>query len=238
MTYADGYNIRTTFVKFNDVGDAIDGVMSRVWGGSTSGTVNALTVSPSPAWTSYDSGAMIAISPHGNNTGNTTLNVNGLGTKTIIYNGQYLVGGELQQSVGALLIYNGTYFELYNHCAGMVNFSPTFAAGGSMTYGTTTTRFAVYQRLGKLVRGAINVTGTTGGTASDYISFTIPHVMTNYGGHMAISGKIIDNGTLAAGVFEFQDNASTCRVYRYDGANWGLGSGREFACNFWYTTPT
>jgi hypothetical protein len=53
MTYADNYNVRTTSVKFNDVADALDGLITRNYAGITSGTSTAYIASPSPTWDAY-----------------------------------------------------------------------------------------------------------------------------------------------------------------------------------------
>jgi hypothetical protein len=50
MTYADNYNIRTTSVKFNDVGDALDGLITRNYAGLTTGTSTTYIATPTPAW--------------------------------------------------------------------------------------------------------------------------------------------------------------------------------------------
>jgi hypothetical protein len=113
MTYADNYNIRTTSVKFNDVADAIDGSITRPFGGTTTGTTTAYIASPSPAWTAYDTASFITIIPHVTNAaGPVTLNVSGLGTKTIKRGGSDLVAGVLVQNIPTILIYTGVYFDV------------------------------------------------------------------------------------------------------------------------------
>lgn len=113
MTYSDGFNIRTSSVKFNDVADAIDGTISRGFGGTTTGTSTAYIASPSPAWTSYDLAASLAIIPHVTNAaGPVTINISGLGPKEIRLAGGTLAAGVLVINRPTILIYTGVYFEV------------------------------------------------------------------------------------------------------------------------------
>lgn len=115
MTYSDTYNLRTTSVKFNDVADAIDGSITRPFGGSTSGTSTAYTASPTPAWNAYDNASFITVIPNVTNTvgsPSVTINVSGLGTRAIKRGGADLVAGVLVQSIPTILVYTGTYFEV------------------------------------------------------------------------------------------------------------------------------
>lgn len=111
MTYSDNYNLRTKNVKFNDVADAIDGSLTRSYGGTTTGVVNQYISSPTPSWTSYEPGQLLVIIPHVTNTGASTVNVNGLGAKSIKRAGVDVVTGDLLIGTPTLLVYSGAYFE-------------------------------------------------------------------------------------------------------------------------------
>lgn len=115
MTYSDTYNIRTTSVKFNDVADAIDGSITRGFGGTTSGTSTAYICGPTPAWVSYDAAASITIIPHVSNAAGSpavTINISGLGTKEIKRGGANLVAGVMVAGIPTILIYTGVHFEV------------------------------------------------------------------------------------------------------------------------------
>ncbi|MCX5495356.1 hypothetical protein OSH11_11610 [Kaistia dalseonensis] len=89
------------------------------------GTANALTLTLAPAPTAYTSGMIIPVIIGTTNTGAATINVNGLGAKSIVKpSGIALTAGDLTAGAPALLIYNGTSFSL----AGLTNRSP----GGSL----------------------------------------------------------------------------------------------------------
>lgn len=151
MTYADAYNLRTSTVKFNDVADAIDGTLTRNWGGTTTGTATAYVANPSPAWTSYVTGASIVVVPHTSNTGASTINVSSLGNTTIQKNGAATVAGDLASGQPVLLIYSGGVFNIYAPPTG--NFT---ASGGTITVGNSSNNTT--RRVGFLT--------STGGTSA------------------------------------------------------------------------
>lgn len=112
MTYSDDYNIRTTQVKFNDVAEAIDGVLTRNNGGTTAGSNTVYTALPVPAWSDVDTGAFIIVIPHTNNGANPTLNVSDTGSYPILQNGAAVETGKFLAGVPQLLLFNGTGWEI------------------------------------------------------------------------------------------------------------------------------
>lgn len=88
-------------------------------GGSTTGTVDALVLTPSPALGAYVTGSIVTFTNStGSNDGSATLNISGLGAKTIRVNTQGspqpLTGGEMQSSNVYTAIYTGSEFILQN----------------------------------------------------------------------------------------------------------------------------
>lgn len=83
---------------------------------AAAGSVNVLTATFSPVVTSLATGLDISILPNLANTTTTpTLNVNGLGAKTITkYGGAVLAAGDLSTTAIASLVYDGTNWELQN----------------------------------------------------------------------------------------------------------------------------
>lgn len=75
-----------------------------------SGSVNAYVLNYTPDITSYTVGLLISFSPNLANTGAATVNVDGLGAKSLYRDGAALVGGELDPSVYVKAIYDGTKF--------------------------------------------------------------------------------------------------------------------------------
>lgn len=112
MTYADNYNIRTTSVKFNDVGDALDGLITRNYAGLTTGTSTTYLASPTPAWDAYTTSGLVVIIPHVTNTGAATINISGLGAKDLRIGGSAIAAGVLQQNIPTIMAYTGSVFEV------------------------------------------------------------------------------------------------------------------------------
>lgn len=79
---------------------------------SDSGTTNALVVTLSPAPTSYTLGLSFVVKVANTVSGATTINVNGLGLKSVVFNNAAIASGMLVSGQLYLLCYDGTYFEV------------------------------------------------------------------------------------------------------------------------------
>ena len=78
---------------------------------SVAGT-DTITASLSPALTAYANGQIFTLIPANTNTGAVTININGLGAKSITKNGSTaLVAGDLVAGVTYSLQYDGTRFQ-------------------------------------------------------------------------------------------------------------------------------
>jgi hypothetical protein len=215
MTYADNFNLRATNLNFNNVADAIDGVMSRNNGGTTTGSSTAYAATCTPAWTAYEQGRIIAVVPHTDNTGSSTLNVNSLGTRTIKYKNQNLVGGELKNGVTAFFVVTASDFELLNHGGGWATWTPT---GGGAYPTTVTVISCVYQRHGNRV-DFIAVTDATTTSANQAITLTLP--VTASTGHVGL-GTSGNNGNNIP-TFGFFLSTTVMQIQRADLVNWASG---------------
>lgn len=107
---------------------------------------------------------------------------------------------------------------------GWTAFVPTYAATGSMTYTSVTTSYAAYIKLGKIVIFQMSATGTTGGTASNGITFTFPVSIATA---PANQGSVFAGFTDSIAAFAFPTAATTIEVRRYDNSNYPLGAGRS-----------
>lgn len=72
--------------------------------GTAGGTVDVITVTPSPAWTAYATGQMIVFLATGANTGAVTVNVSGLGARSLVKNGTTALAAGDIPAAGALVI--------------------------------------------------------------------------------------------------------------------------------------
>ncbi|MBX9580471.1 MAG: hypothetical protein K2X87_09200 [Gemmataceae bacterium] len=192
------------------------------WGGTSGGSANAQTLTLDPAWASYLTGVPVFFSPGFTNTGAATLNVNGLGTKAVQYMGAALVGAELVAGVETAVVYDGTQLELLRHGGGWASWTPTYGASGSMTLTSVSTLLARYQRHGSRVDFSLQFTGTTGGTASNTLTASLPVTSSAQSG----MGLYVIDGSAVAGYATIGGGGTNLSVSKYDTSNFGLGSGR------------
>jgi hypothetical protein len=101
--------------------------------------------------------------------------------------------------------------------------TPTYGAGGSMTFTGVTTTLANYIQCGKFVVIALAINGTTGGSASNYLTLTLPIAPSSNLYLGAI--PVIDNGAMANGFGYSAVSGSKLYLYRDDSANFTLGAG-------------
>lgn len=103
---------------------------------SPGGTGDAMTGTVTPAPSAYTAGMVVQIIAPGTNTVTTpTININGLGAKTIRKHQTALVAGDYASGDTLWLVYDGTYFEYINPKTTTVDLNSltTDATGGAMT---------------------------------------------------------------------------------------------------------
>lgn len=100
---------RTNYAKVSQIQDS-----GYQWGGTSGGAANVQTISVTPAITAYVTGQRFRFISGYVNTGPVTINVNGVGAKSIAkLNGQVaLVQGDMQVGQVCEVVYDGTYFVL------------------------------------------------------------------------------------------------------------------------------
>lgn len=80
------------------------------------GSANAYVITPSPAITSYEAGQEFTFRASNTNTLTSTINVNGLGVKTIRKNGtQTLAAGDIKANQIYKVVYDGTDFQIVSN---------------------------------------------------------------------------------------------------------------------------
>jgi len=88
------------------------------WGGTSGGTANALTLTPTQTFTSYQIGVTFAFISSNTNTGAATVNINSLGAKSIVRQSAVALGnGEIATGNVYLITYDGTNFVLNSSIA-------------------------------------------------------------------------------------------------------------------------
>lgn len=113
------------------------------------------------------------------------------------------------------------------------DWTPTYGAQSPMTFTSIVTNLAKYCVIDKILYFVIKATGTTGGTASKYIFFSVPvSIADNTIAYICGGCNVVDTGREAG--YWFNYNASDIRVYKYDTTNWGLGTNREICLQGFY----
>lgn len=150
------------------------------------GTVNAIVITPSPAITAYKSGQVFNFIPAFSNTGAASINISGLGAKTIRYIGQSLSPGFLNTSYIAQVIYDGTNFQLRNPATNVLG-------SASITTPFTTTSTSAVQITGLTT----SVTVPTGRSVKITASSTEIYnsAMGSYSVSLTIWDGVVGSGT-------------------------------------------
>ena len=180
------------------------------WGGTSGGSANAHTITLTPAITAYVAGQTFRFVSGFTNTGNATLNVNGLGVKSLLSSatGINLVAGQLTINLVAEVIYDGTQFQLINPMGTWVTFSPGWSQSGSISY---TNNYSKYVVIGKTVHFQCSLVATSAGGGATAITVSLP-VTANGTTVFKNSGGASFYDASAATMYILQTNTSATSV--------------------------
>lgn len=116
--------------------------------------------------------------------------------------------------------------------SGWQDWAPVYAANGSMTFGSVTTSYARYMRIGSTVWFAINAVGTVGGTPSTGLSFSLPVNAKDGNGYVQGFAHAKDAGTFSEGNYAVYSDV--VYVFKAAYANWGGGANSGFMLSGFY----
>ena len=185
---------------------------------TTGNDTYVITLSPAPA--AYVTGMVIDFLPDTDNTGAATINVNGLGAKTInkVSAGvaATLEDGDIKAGFLYSLAYTGTYFVLQNPTGNTMS----TANSNTLTAGSTSDASSLHKHVGNLLstNGSGTVTSDTTTTITHGLGTTPKAIMfsttagTTYG--------VICNGSIDAG------GGNHCVYYERDGSTSGVDGNR------------
>lgn len=208
--------VGTDAIIWNQFGADINAVITAIQNNSyvyceDTGAADAYVATPSPAITSYVEGLLIILDPdNANATTTPTINVSGLGVKTITNNlGGALVAGDIVASQRLYLLYDGTNFRLlnrnYEKRAQNESFNYILDGGSANTYTATLipaiTAYVAGQRV------SLKIANSNTGASTLNISGV---------GAQAI--KMVDGSDLLGGELY----AGMIADLRYDGTNFQL----------------
>jgi len=166
------------------VGQVQDG--DYIWLGTTAGTATAQTASAMPAITAYKTGqkfrALIGtgLSSVGTTPTAATININGIGVKNIVHNGNagnptlgsWVAGRVIE------LIYDGTNFVINNEPGAWQTYTPVLRYDATTVASTGV--YAKYYRTGSLMTVQMYTQATGTGAVSGGINVTLPVNILNY----------------------------------------------------------
>jgi hypothetical protein len=223
--------------KHTNVGSATSrsnyGVVSQIqdntykFGGLATGAANTYAISVTPAISGYVEGQIFIFEAHQANTSTTpTLNVNSVGATTIKrLDETALFPGDIQLGVRYWALYDDSAFLLINPSFGWTTWTPTYGASGAMTYTSVTTQVGRYTAnpFTRKVTCRIYSYGTTGGTASTGLTFTLPIAPVSDAG-MLYPFYSEEAGTRYESFLSIASGSTTATVTKRDASNYGLGT--------------
>ncbi|NDF13036.1 MAG: hypothetical protein EB060_09525 [Proteobacteria bacterium] len=145
--------------------------------GQSSGTANALVLTPSPAITNSSYTGLLGFynfyKDAAANTGACTINISGLGAINLVdRHGAALKAGMLQASLMYQMFLNGNVAYLINPSSVWQSYTPTLTQSATVTFTTNDSQYKLLDN--NTVVWQFNLTATSAGTASNAIQLTLP----------------------------------------------------------------
>ena len=196
------------------------------------GTANAYVITPSISIGSYTAGQSFSLLPSNSNTGASTLNVNGLGSKNILYQGVALSAGNIVASTIVRVIYDGSQFQLQEIALGSwIAYTPTFTG-----FSTPPVVIARYQKSGKVC--SISMYTVSAGTSnSNTFTFTLPFATANIAQSIIVPVYVQDNGVYSTGFIITAANTAVATVNPSgSNSNWTTSGAKFCQCSLTYET--
>jgi len=185
----------------------------------------ALTASATPAITAYKAGQkfrmLTGTASTGTNVTAHTLNVNGLGAKSIKTSqgaidptiGDWLVGSLLE------LVYDGTTFRIDNAAGAWASWSPTLNVAGGGTSGVSFV--ATYQKYSRICHVQCVCTWTQTTIPASYVAITLPIVAYYNNQTLTTVGWVGAN--ISAGIGLTGSSGTVVNIYNYNLGTFGVG---------------
>lgn len=211
------------------VGQVQDGDF--IWLGTTGGTATALTATATPALTAYKAGQkfrmLTGTASTGTNVTGHSLNINGLGAKSIKTSqgaidptvGDWLVGSVLE------LVYTGSTFVIMNAAGAWASWSPTLTPQNG-TASSVVFNPAIYQKYSRICHVQCVVTWTQNTANANFIDVTLP--IAGYYNNQTLSVVGFVAANIASGMGFVTGGGLTLRMYNYNQQLWSVGANQLF----------
>lgn len=207
-----------------DIGSALNTILpelqagSWLWAGDVSASSNVLTITMTPAITSYVSGQMIRFKCTGNNSGAVTAVVNGLASKAVNANGLPLNANALVSGSTYTMIYDGADFQLFGTLPQtdyeLISTVEASSSAALVFTGIGTTYSEITFTIEELVPG----------TDNSYTYFNTSSVGTTFGSTSIYDTSLLGNLAGTAGGYG-SNNDSSLKLQSVGGIFSGTGNG-------------
>jgi hypothetical protein len=203
--------------KIGDVPAAVQSGKWTYW--ADTGTANTLVITPIPALTAYTAGDRFSIKVSAASTGTSTLNVSGLGAKTLLYtDGSVIVAGDFAAGSIVEAVFDGTNFQVVNFARANARRSYFATAGGNASVLTATiSGFPATPSAGSEILLALSATNTS--TATLAVNGGSAVGILRNDGDSALKAGDLSSGQFAS--------------LRYDGTNFRLLNPPAVADRMW-----
>lgn len=182
--------VGTDAVRYSQIQNGADKLVT------VSGT-DTLTGSLTPVLTAYAAGNQFSFVVANTNTGAVTINIDGVGSKSITRTGSTaLVAGDLIANQVALIEYDGTRFQLLNgNSFTNLNVSGNETIGGTLTYGGVTLTNAV-TGTGKMVLDTSPTVNNP--TVTNYVESVVAIGTVTSSSTLSLTNGTVQTATLTA----------------------------------------
>jgi hypothetical protein len=190
ITNLGAATVGTDAVRYSQIQSNTDKLVT------VSGT-DTLTGSVTPALTAYAAGNLFSFVVANTNTTAVTINIDGVGSKSITRTGSTaLVAGDMVAGQVALIEYDGTRFQLLNgNSFTNLNVSGNETIGGTLTYGGVTLTAAV-TGTGKMVLDTSPTVNNP--TVTNYVESVVAIGTVSSSNTIALTNGTVQTATLTA----------------------------------------
>jgi hypothetical protein len=198
-----------------------------IWLGTTGGTATAMTASATPAITAYKAGQkfrmLTGTASTGTNVTGHSLNVNGLGAKSVKTSqgsidptvGDWLVGSVLE------LIYTGSTFVIINAAGAWATWSATLTPQAG-TASSVVFDPATYQKFSRICHVQCYVTWTQNTASASYIDIRLP--IDGFYNFQNLSAFGQSAGNVVSAFCYIATSGTVLRIYNYNQAAFLTGA--------------
>lgn len=190
------------------IDNIINNQIVTLFGGVDTGITNAYVLNFAASFSVYADGIVIYWVPSNTNTSASTINVNGLGFRSIVnQDGSALYAGQLRVNQIAIIVLNGGVFQLLNNLYSSGSFTGTLNGMTAVTTGTV--NYSISGNIATLSnRTGLAITGTSNTTSMAMSG--LPALLTPTTSYLEIpTAGLIDNSNILLGTVQISAGVLT-----------------------------